>query len=338
MAVHGRAPRERPVRPNGQLTVDVRLTSEERHEALLTDARRGLTASPKTISPVWFYDERGSQLFDEITRLPEYYPTRAERALLEAHAADIATATGADTLIELGSGTSEKTRVLLDAMDAAGTLRCYVPFDVSEETLRDAATHLAGVFPHADIAGIVGDFNRHLDAIPEGGRRLVAFLGGTIGNLAPVERKRFLFDLNCALLAEDWLLLGVDLVKEPTRLVAAYDDASGVTAEFNRNALRVLNEVLDAAFDPALFEHACRWDPHEQWIEMHLRSTTDQVVSVGKLGIDVSFRRGETLRTEISAKFTAERISAELDEAGFVVEQAWEAEDGFLLLLARPYC
>ena len=227
------------------LTVDVHLPPDHRRAAMAADAESGLTATPKTLPPVWFYDEQGSELFDEITRLPEYYPTRAERAILRTHAAEIVRMAGADVLVELGSGTSDKTRLLLDAMAGAGTLQRFVPFDVSEETLRHAAAEIMAAY-EIPVHAIVGDFHRHLGTIPRAGRRLVAFLGSTIGNLDPAQRRRFLFDLDATLDYDDWLLLGTDLVKNRARLVAAYDDAAGVTAAFNRNVLGVLDRELGA--------------------------------------------------------------------------------------------
>ena len=318
--------------------IDVRLTPAQRRAGLVEDARRGLSGEPKVLSPVWFYDERGSNLFDEITRLPEYYLTRVERALLRDHAAEIARITYAEELTELGSGTSEKTRLLLDAMTAGGTLQRYAPFDVSEETLKESAAAVAVEYPGVAVHGIVGDFHRHLDAIPEGKRRLVAFLGSTIGNLTPDERARFFFDLNCAFGHDDWFLLGADLVKDPALLLAAYNDAQGVTAEFNRNALRVLNAELGADFDPDGFEHRAIWDAEERWIEMRLRSTAAQQVTIGALDLVIDCGPGEEIRTEISAKFTRDQISGELDAAGFVTEQVWEDDGRFVLVLCRPYC
>lgn len=321
-----------------QHTVEVLLTPGDRRAALAADAREGLTSQPKFLSPVWFYDDCGSMLFDEITRLEEYYLSRAERGLLVAHATEIAAVTGADTLVELGSGTSDKTRILLDALSAAGTLRRYAPLDVSEETLRSAASDLAGDYSGLEVHGVVGDFHRHLGALPAGRRRLVAFLGSTIGNLAPDERARFLFDLDCTLSADDHILLGVDLVKDPARLIAAYDDPGGVTASFNRNALRVVNAELGANFDPDLFDHLAVWNGDEHRIEMRLRSRSDQLVHVGGLDLDITFAEGEEMRTEISTKFTARGIAAELERAGLVVEREWDAHGEFLLVLARPYC
>ena len=243
--------------------IDVHLAPDWLRSALRADVAEGLTASPKELPPKWFYDERGSELFDEITRLPEYYPTRCERAILTERAPEIAALSGADTLVELGSGTSEKTRLLLDACVAGGgrgRLRRFIPFDVSEATLRQAATAVAGEYPTVDVHAVCGDFDHHLGTIPRGGRRLVAFLGGTIGNLDPKQRAEFLAALSANLAPGDGLLLGTDLVKDPARLVAAYDDAAGVTAAFNRNVLAVVNRELDADFDVDRFGHVARWD------------------------------------------------------------------------------
>jgi len=322
----------------GRVTVDVYLSAGELRAALEHDARAGLTAPQKSLPPVWFYDERGSQLFDEITRLDEYYPTRTERAILDRHASDIARVAACDALVELGSGTSEKTRLLLDAMTATG-LHQFVPFDVSEATLRAAAADIAEDYPGLSVNAVVGDFHRHLDRIPAGHRRLFAFLGGTIGNLKPRERRRFLFDLEATFGPYDRFLLGVDLVKDPRRLVAAYDDAKGVTAEFNRNVLRVLNRELGANFDPEAFEHVAVWNDTESWIEMRLRARGQQKVWLDALALDVVFEDGEELLTEISAKFTPDGVCAELADAGLVVEGRWtDPHEDFLLVLSRPYC
>jgi L-histidine N-alpha-methyltransferase len=320
-------------------TIDVHLSPEEVRSQMLVDALEGLRGSAKSIPPVWFYDENGSRLFEEITRLPEYYPTRAERALLETHASSIAELSKADTLVELGAGACDKTRVLLTALQETGLLSRYVPFDVSDEFLRSAATSLAEEYDALDIHVVIGDFHQHLTEIPTDGRRMVAFLGGTIGNLNPAQRARFLFDLNCTMSSDDSLLLGTDLVKDENRLVAAYDDAAGVTADFNRNVLHVLNEQLDGDFDPALFRHVALWNADEQWIEMRLRAEAATEVSLAGAGITVRFDEGEDLLTEISAKFTPERIERELSDAGFVVSEMWGADDGeFLLTLAHPFC
>ncbi len=320
-------------------TIDVHLSPDDVRRQMRADAVRGLQAAEKTIPPVWFYDERGSRLFEEITQLPEYYPTRAERALLERHAPSIAEQAKADTLVELGAGACDKTRVLLSALDQAGTLARYVPFDVSDEFLRSAAGSLAEEFDALDIHLVIGDFHHHLAEIPAEGRRMIAFLGGTIGNLDPTQRARFLFDLNCTMDSGDSLLLGTDLVKDRTRLITAYDDANGVTADFNRNVLHVLNEQLGGNFDPALFRHVAVWNEEQQWIEMRLRAEEDTEVSLTEAGLTVRFDRGEDLLTEISAKFTPERVEQELTAAGFVVDGMWGADDGeFLLTLAHPYC
>jgi L-histidine N-alpha-methyltransferase len=319
------------------LTVDVHLTPSDLRDALVEDARLGLTAPEKSIPAVWFYDEEGSRLFEEITRLPEYYPTRAERRLLAQSAPEIARLAMADTLVELGAGACDKTRLLLDAMRARGPLSGYVPFDVSDEFLRAAAAGLVEDYQGLSVHAVVGDFHRHLDRIPTEGRRLLAFLGGTIGNLIPAQRHRFLADLAGTMHERDHFLLGADLVKDPARIVAAYDDRAGVTAAFNRNMLRVLDNRLGADFDPGRFDHVALWNAREQWIEMRLRSREDQVVHLGDLGLQIAFARGEDLLTEISAKFTPEGLAAELAAAGFEVEGRWGAEEGeFLLTLARP--
>ena len=318
------------------VTVDVHLDAADWAEARDAETLAGLTSTPKVLSPVWFYDERGSDLFDEITRLDEYYPTRAERAILTAHAGDIARLTAASTLVELGSGTSDKTRLLIEAMLAGGDLERFVPFDVSEETLRLAAASLAVEYG-LSVRAVVGDFHRHLGRIPRTGRRLVAFLGGTIGNFDPDGRHHFLTGLRASMDPDEWFLLGADLVKEPARLVAAYDDARGVTAEFNRNALRVLNRELDADFDVEAFEHVARWNVEESWIEMWLRSSRAQRVRVIGLDLELNIAEGEEIRTEISAKFTPVRLADELQQSGFTVEATWtDPAADFLLTLARP--
>jgi len=320
-------------------SIDIHLTAHDLRAALERDVRVGLTAEAKWLPPVWFYDDRGSALFDEITRLEEYYPTRAERGLLVAHAAEIAARSEADTLVELGAGTCDKSRVLLDAFRAAGTLVRYVPLDVSDGTLWAAARALVDEYPGLDVHAVVGDFDHHMGKIPVGGRRIVAFLGSTIGNFYPDQRRRFLFDLDCTMAHGDSLLIGTDLVKDEKKLVAAYDDAAGVTAEFNRNVLRVLNRELQARFDPARFAHVALWNEEDSRIEMRLRSLDDQVVVIGDLGLEVPFAAGEDLLTEISTKFTRSGVEAELFEAGFVVDAMWEAPEGeFLLTLATPYC
>jgi L-histidine N-alpha-methyltransferase len=318
------------------VTIDVRLDPAGAREALEADTRRGLTAAGKWLPPIWFYDERGSDLFDQITRLEEYYPTRAERAILQANARDIVAISRADTLVELGSGTSEKTRLLLDELCDAAQLRRFVPLDVSESTLRTAAESIAAEYG-VPVEGVVGDFTRHLRHLPTGGRRMVAFLGSTIGNLDPDERTRFLADVDASLIEGDTFLLGTDLVKDPARLVAAYDDAAGVTAAFNRNVLHRLNRELDADFDVDAFAHVAVWDEESAWIEMRLRAERAMTVHIPGLDSEITFEAGEELRTEISAKFTEERVAAELATAGLEVQELWTDPAGdFLVTLATP--
>jgi L-histidine N-alpha-methyltransferase len=317
-------------------SVDVRLDPAAFDAELRHDARIGLTAHPRWLSPTWLYDERGCELFEAITRLPEYYPTRTERAILAERATDIAALSGADTLVELGSGTSEKTRLLLDALTATGQLRRFVPFDVAEPTLRAAAESIAATYPGLEVAGVVGDFRRHLPAVPAVGRRLFAFLGGTIGNFAPPERAAFLRALASSMRPGDSLLLGTDLVKDPARLVAAYDDAAGVTAAFDRNVLAVLNDRLGANFEPARFCHRAVWNAEDAWIEMRLRADGEQVVTVAALDLTLHIVDGEELRTEISAKFRRRGVRRELRAAGLHPRHWWTDPAGdFALTLAH---
>jgi len=304
-------------------TIEVHHPQEQLRRDLRRDVRVGLTSAPKELAPKYFYDERGSDLFDRITRLPEYYPTRAERSVLGARAEEIAALSDAHTLVELGSGTSEKTRLLLDACLAGGRLRRFVPFDVSEATLRAAAAALAGEYTGLHVHAVVGDFEQHLGLLPGGGRRLVAFLGGTIGNLTPKQRAQFLGDLSSGLRPGDGLLLGTDLVKDPARLEAAYNDAQGVTAEFNRNVLRVLNRELHADFEPEGFDHVARFDPDEEWVEMRLRAVSAHRVEVADLDLAVDYAAGEEMRTEISAKFRRDGVEAELAGAGLALGRWW---------------
>jgi L-histidine Nalpha-methyltransferase len=317
-------------------SIEVLIGPDEWAAELRRDARAGLTSSPKVLPPTWLYDDLGSVLFDAITRVPEYYPTRTERAILAAHADEIAALTQADTLVELGSGTSAKTRLLLDAMAGAGHLRRFVPFDVAEPTLRAAADAIGDAYDPIEIVGIVGDFRRHLSAIPGEGRRLVAFLGGTIGNLVPTERAMLLADLAAVMAPGDSLLVGTDLVKDPQRLVQAYDDAAGVTAAFDKNVLTILNRELGADFDASLFDHVARFDTEHEWIEMRLRSRVPQVVHIDDLDVTITFDEGEELRTEVSAKFRPDGIDAELRTAGFEpVRRFVDANLDFALTLAQ---
>jgi L-histidine N-alpha-methyltransferase len=310
------------------LQVDVYLTADDRMRALRDDVRAGLTATPKELPPKWFYDERGSALFEEITRLPEYYLTGCERVILAERADDVATLTAANTLVEPGSGSSEKTRLLLDAMVEAGHLRRFVPFDVSEQALREAAAAIAEEYPGIEVHGVVGDFEHHLVWLPEGRRRLFAFLGSSIGNLTGEQRAGFLSALHGLLGPGEALLLGADLVKDPARLERAYNDSQGVTAEFNRNVLSVVNRELGGDFDPERFTHVARWDSEHEWIEMLLRSDVDQRVRVAAIDLEVEFAAGEEMRTEISDKFRRSGLQAELDGAGFELAEWWEDSAG----------
>ena len=322
------------------LHVERRLPADFLADSLRADARAGLTATPKTLPPKWFYDAAGSELFEKITALPEYYPTRAEREILRAEAGPIAAASRAATLVELGSGSSEKTRLLIDALRAAGTLRRYVPVDVSEQALLAAASALFSDYPGLEVDGVVSDFDDYLDLGAGGDRdgpRLVAFLGSTIGNLLPAERASFLARIRSGLSSQDRLLLGTDLVKDPAVLVAAYNDEAGVTAAFNKNVLAVLNHELGADFDLDNFEHVARWDPDQEWIEMRLRTVGPQTVHLPAIDLTVSFGDGEEMRTEISAKFRREGVAAELTAAGFRPEHWWtDRQQRFGLSLAVP--
>jgi L-histidine N-alpha-methyltransferase len=307
-------------------SLDRRLPPGFLAESLSADARRGLASDPKSLPPKWFYDAQGSALFDKITELAEYYPTRAEREILHATAASIARLTRARTLVELGSGSSDKTRVLLDALRDSGTLSCYVPVDVSEPALVAAGDALAAEYPGLDVRAVVSDFEEHLGFPADGAApapRLVAFLGSTIGNLLPGQRAAFLTQVRAGLHPGDFFLLGTDLVKDPAVLVAAYDDDAGVTAEFNKNVLAVLNTELGADFDPDEFEHVAVWDPQDEWIEMRLRSLTGQTVHVPGIGLTVSFEAGEEMRTEVSAKFRRPGVAAELEAAGLAMRSWW---------------
>lgn len=277
----------------------VRFTEDDAARELRADARAGLTDRPKWLRPKWFYDAVGSELFERITELPEYYQTRAEHGILQQRAPDIAEITGAGALVELGSGSSEKTRLLLDVLRKQETLRSYFPLDVSGSALRAAVDAIAADHPQLEVIGIVDDFTAGLDELPPGPDRLVAFLGGTLGNLLPAERHSFLGSVRAGLARGEWLLLGTDLIKDPQRLVRAYDDSRGVTAEFNRNALRVLDRELGADFDPAEFDHVALFDPEQEWIEMRLAARRAQQVHVAELGLTADFAAGEHLRTEV---------------------------------------
>ncbi|MGV9889202.1 L-histidine N(alpha)-methyltransferase [Streptomyces sp. NPDC003395] len=293
--------------------------------ALRADVLAGLTATPKTLPPKWFYDAHGSELFERITTLPEYYPTRAEREILIDRSAEIATATGARTLIELGSGSSEKTRYLIDALTS---LRTYVPVDVSESALTQAGRALVAERPDLDVHALIADFTGTFTLPDTPGPRLVAFLGGTIGNLLPAERAAFLSSVRALLSPGDALLLGTDLVKDERVLVRAYDDAAGVTAAFDKNVLTVINRELGADFDPAAFDHVAVWDAEHEWIEMRLRSRTAQSVKVPALDLAVDFTAGEEMRTEVSAKFREDGVRDELAAQGLKLTHWWTDREG----------
>jgi L-histidine N-alpha-methyltransferase len=332
-------------------TIEHRLPADYRAASLRADALAGLTATPKSLPPKWFYDAQGSALFEKITELPEYYPTRAERAILQAVARQVATLTGASALVELGSGSSEKTRLLLSALRDAGTLRGYVPVDVSESALVAAGDALTADYPGLAVDAVVADFDKYL-GVPSGpraaggtvlsgpgadGPRLVAFLGSTIGNMVPAERAAFLRRVRSLLRPGDAFLLGTDLVKDPAVLVAAYDDSAGVTAAFNKNVLAVLNAELGADFDLDAFDHVAVWDADREWIEMRLRSTATQSVLVDGLGLTVRFAAGEEMRTEVSAKFREAGVRAELSASGLALRTWWTDPDGqFGLSLSVP--
>ncbi|WP_127358101.1 L-histidine N(alpha)-methyltransferase [Actinacidiphila soli] len=310
------------------------LPADAMSAALRADVREGLTHDPKQLPPKWFYDAQGSELFEEITRLPEYYPTRAEREILEERAKTIADITRARTLVELGSGSSEKTRLLIDAL---GTPLTYIPVDVSESALNGAGRALLADHPGLTVHALVADFQRGLELSPTPGPRLVAFLGGTIGNLLPEERAAFLASARAMLAPEDTFLLGTDLVKDEATLVAAYDDAQGVTAAFNKNVLTVIDRELGADFDPADFDHLALWDRENEWIEMRLRARRDLTVKVPALDLTADFAAGEEMRTEVSAKFREEGIRAELAAAGMRLRHWWTDRKGrFALSLASP--
>jgi L-histidine Nalpha-methyltransferase len=314
-----------------QVTIDVHL-SDGALASLPDDVRRGLGSTPKTLPPKYFYDARGSELFEQITELPEYYPTRAEQSVLDEVAAEIVADVDPQELVELGPGSARKTHALLDPMMAAGGCR-YVPVDVSESAVMESAARLAETYDGLEIHGVVGDFERHLDRIPRSGhRRLIAFLGGTIGNLDREQRQQMLRILAASLGPDDRLLIGTDLVKDREQLEAAYNDSAGVTAEFNRNVLHVLNANLGADLSPDRFEHVAFYDENGRWIEMRLRSLEDHSVRIDALDMNVRFERGEEIRTEISCKFTRHTLAREYSDAGLRMVSWHTDADGLFAL------
>ena len=310
------------------LSLSNHLAADSAYHALRRDVFDGLQSTPKSLPPKWFYDSVGSELFDQITRLPEYYPTRAEAEILRARSVEIAVASDADTLVELGSGTSEKTRMLLDALHNRGSLHRFIPFDVDANILSTAATAIQSEYAGVEIKAVCGDFEEHLSEIPSGGRRLFVFLGSTVGNLTPAPRAEFLTTLSEVMRPGDSLLLGTDLVKDTDRLVRAYDDAAGVTAAFNRNVLAVINRELDADFDVEAYQHVARWNVGEERIEMWLRADRHQRVRVGALELTVDFAAGEEMLTEVSCKFHPGGVNAELAGAGLRRIRWWTDNAG----------
>jgi L-histidine Nalpha-methyltransferase len=325
-----------PAERSVEVTIDVHLPPGGPLSGMAADVRAGLTKPFKELSPRYFYDERGCQLFEAITELPEYYPTRAERAILELHGPEIVAGAGDPaTLIELGSGSASKTRVLLDAMREAGCLEAYAPVDIAEEVTRETATRIADEYG-IDVHGLVCDYELDLERIPLGGPRTIAFLGGTIGNFEPAQRASFLRRAANLLGPEDHFLLGTDLIKDPATLEAAYNDAPGVTAEFNKNVLAVLNRELGADFDLDAFEHVAFWDDENLWVDIRLRSLARQIVDIAALEMLVPFERGEEMRTEVTTKFARAGLDRIYREAGLELVEWWtDPEDLFGLSLAR---
>lgn len=321
--------------------IDMHVDPIDRESSLIADVRGGLSARPRSLPPKWFYDERGSVLFDAITELPEYYPTRTERHLLRTCAPEIASITQARTLAELGSGSSEKTQVLIEALLAQSHLTTYVAQDVSESALLGGMTALADRYPDLDVHGVVSDFSagnfRHgLQSMPHYPNTLLAFLGGTIGNLVPAERSNFFSAMREKLGSGEHLLIGIGLVTDEATMLAAYDDAAGVTAEFNKNVLHVLNRELGANFPVQHFTHVAAWDADNSWIEMRLRAQQALTVAIPRAELTVSLDAGEEVRTEISAKFELGAFRGELKSAGFDEVAHWlDADQRFALLLAR---
>jgi L-histidine N-alpha-methyltransferase len=306
-----------------RVRVDV-LRDEADDRASLYDATlRGLAAEVKELPAVWLYDGQGSRLYEEITRLPEYYLPGREAEILRDRAALIAKRTQPRALVELGAGTAKNSRLLLDALQAGGTLERFVPLDVSEQTLRASAQAIAAAYPRVFVHAIVGDFERHLGALPRDGRRLIAFLGSTIGNLYPDQRGRFMGTIASTLGRDEAFLVGLDLVKDVARLESAYNDSRGVTETFVRNVLTGLNRELGATFDQQRFVYEARWDPEHEWMDIGLRARQAHTVSIPRLELDLAFEEGEPLRVEISSKFRRERFELETARAGLRLDSWW---------------
>jgi L-histidine Nalpha-methyltransferase len=318
-----------------RIRIDVLVEDDDRRAEFYDATFWSLRATPRELPASWLYDERGSLLFDEITRLPEYYPTNAEREILAARAAEIAELTKGRTLVELGAGTSEKTLLLLDALSAEGTLERFVPLDVSDDILRLSAEAIAERYPTISVHGIVGDFERDLAALPPGEDRVIAFLGSTIGNLTPDRRARLIRAIAAALAPGDTFLLGVDLVKDPAIIERAYNDSQGVTEQFVRNALTHVNRELGADFAQDRFAYEATWDAEHEWMDIGFRTLEAHTVHVAELEVEFELAEGERLRVEVSSKFTRERIESELADAGLGVTEWWTDEASrFAVLLA----
>jgi L-histidine N-alpha-methyltransferase len=320
------------------MQIDVHLEEARSLATMRKEVSEGLAGSPKTLPSKYFYDERGSLLFEEITRQPEYYLTRVEQSLLDDLSAEISRITQSQDLIELGAGSARKTRALIEAGRDEGDLRRYVPVEFSPEMAERAATELERRYPGLEVHAVIGDIEAHLEEIPEGRRPLVALLGSTIGNFDRSRAVKLLRQIRCELLENGGhLLLGTDLVKDKATLDAAYNDSKGVTARFNRNILNVINERLGGDFDADAFEHVAYFNSDEARIETYLRSRDDQSVRVEGLGLDVRFAAGEMMRTEISCKYTRESVEAILQAAGLeLVRWFTDEEDRFALSLSRP--
>ena len=324
-----------PQRLHDRAVLEVHRRPQEAREEELRELWEALAESPRRIPSKHFYDRRGSQLFEAITRLPEYYLTDAERELLATAAGEIVSETRADELVELGAGSARKTRILLDAMDRAGCLALYVPFDVSESEVRRVALELVEEYPRLEVHGIVADFTRGLHVIPPGERRLVILLGSTIGNFRPGPARALLSGIAAPMASGDWFLLGVDLVKDSATLEAAYDDDAGVTADFNRNILANVNRLADADFDPDAFEHKAVYRPQHHWVEMRLVARRPQTVTLGALGRTLEIAAGEEIWTEISTKYERATVRSMLEESGFELVRWFENTGTFALALAR---
>lgn len=310
--------------------------SEEWTSVFAADVLGGLSRRPMSLPPKYFYDERGSELFEQITGLEEYYPTRVERSILAESGQRIAELTEASDLIELGSGSSNKTELLLGPLRDVGSLERYVPIDVSESAVRGAAVRLVSDYPGLRIHAVIGDFERHLGGLPEGENRLFAFLGGTVGNFTPNRLKFFFRRISHLLGADDSMLVGLDLVKDVTTIEAAYDDSAGITAAFNKNVLSVINANLLGTFDLDAFEHSAFYDPDNAWIEMRLRARVAHTARVGALDLNIDFEPGDEILTEISRKFTREGFADEVTAAGLeVTEWFTDPDQRFALALLR---